>query len=197
MAPFHRDPANDTNSIILRHVPNGDEIMDKTSSSSSIGRGPQRRDGRSSLPKAQLLFEKYAPKFVLEVLGSSGAVWGSAEVLGFRNDETQGFWRHCAIMIGIIFFVRWTRQIYDEDISSANATAVKTETAIEQHDRDFDGDCESITDLPTPKETWWPETDTKAKKETTLSPIRPSRLLQLDTSYSSPTGAEMTTLISK
>ena len=157
---------------------------------------PRRQGGRSSL-RLQLLFEKYAPKFVLEVLGSSGAVWGSAEVLGFRNEGTQEFWRHCAIMIGIVFFVRWTRQIYGDGISSTNAAAAKAETPVELLDSDFDGDCESVTGLPTPKESWWPETDTKAKKEKTLSPIRPSRLLQLDASYSSPTGAEMTTLISK
>ena len=172
-------------------------MMDKNSSSSSICRGPRRRDGRSPV-RLQLLFEKYAPKFVLEVLGSSGAVWGSAEVLGFRDEETQEFWRHCAIMIGIVFFVRWTRQIYDDGISSTNTAAAKTETSTEPHDSDCNGECESLTDLPTPKESWWPETDTKAKKETTTqSPIRPSRLLQFDASYSSPTGAEMTTLISK
>jgi hypothetical protein len=53
-------------------------------------------------------------KFVLEVLGGAGAIWGSAEVLTLRNDDTVWFWRPVTLGFGVIFLIRWLRLIQDE-----------------------------------------------------------------------------------
>ena len=50
-------------------------------------------------------------KLVLEVFGASGAVWGTSEVLTFRNSDTQDEWRGIASAIGLIFLFRfWIEQ---------------------------------------------------------------------------------------
>ena len=48
-------------------------------------------------------------KFVLEVCGSSGAVWGFADILSIRDQtpDTATGWRIVALLIGGIFLVRW------------------------------------------------------------------------------------------
>ena len=54
-----------------------------------------------------------AAKFVLEVLGAAGAIWGSSEILYLRDDATKPkssntvMWRHIALAIGAIFFIRF------------------------------------------------------------------------------------------
>jgi hypothetical protein len=50
--------------------------------------------------------------FVLDVLGSAGAVWGFAEVVTLRTDATLGVWRPIAMAVGLIFVLRWMLQIY-------------------------------------------------------------------------------------
>lgn len=55
--------------------------------------------------------ELLAVKFVLEVLGAAGAVWGFAEVLTFRTDETLGVWRPIAMAVGLLFAIRWLARI--------------------------------------------------------------------------------------
>lgn len=53
----------------------------------------------------------HASKFILQVLGGSGAVWGSSEVLTFRNAATASEWRIASIVVGFIFLIRWMFQI--------------------------------------------------------------------------------------
>jgi len=55
----------------------------------------------------------FLPKFVLEVMGGTGAIWGFSEAIGWRNIETIWFWRPVALAVGFLFFVRWTFQIQD------------------------------------------------------------------------------------
>mmetsp|Transcript_36800 Transcript_36800/g.85958 ORF Transcript_36800/g.85958 Transcript_36800/m.85958 type:complete len:592 (-) Transcript_36800:119-1894(-) len=59
------------------------------------------------------LVQIFSARFVLEVLGGAGAIWGFSEVLTIRNPETVWFWRPCALTIGSIFFYRWVLQIID------------------------------------------------------------------------------------
>lgn len=44
--------------------------------------------------------------FSLEVLGAAGAVWGSSEVCGLRNEDNSAAWRSVAACVGAIAFFR-------------------------------------------------------------------------------------------
>ena len=46
-------------------------------------------------------------RFTLEVLGASGAIWGTSEVLHLRNDENKDYWRGTAIIIGGLALIRF------------------------------------------------------------------------------------------
>jgi len=59
------------------------------------------------------LFQIFGAKLVLEVFGGGGAIWGFSEALTLRTPETQEFWRHNAIVVGLIFAVRFFMQIRD------------------------------------------------------------------------------------
>jgi len=59
------------------------------------------------------LVQIFSARFVLEVLGGAGAIWGFSEVLTFRNPSTLWFWRPCALTIGTIFLCRWILQMVD------------------------------------------------------------------------------------
>ncbi len=54
----------------------------------------------------------YIPRLILEVFGAGGAIWGFSEAIGFRTPKTVWFWRPAALIVGIIFFIRWVIQIY-------------------------------------------------------------------------------------
>ena len=60
---------------------------------------------------AQKIYPIFSAKLVLEVFGGTGAIWGFSEAIGLRTTETLWFWRPCALIVGVIFFVRWCRQI--------------------------------------------------------------------------------------
>ena len=67
----------------------------------------------------------FAAKFVLEVMGGAGAIWGFSEAIGWRNLENVWFWRPVALTGGFIFFLRWTYQLllscsYSNEESSSN-----------------------------------------------------------------------------
>mmetsp|Transcript_128210 Transcript_128210/g.191069 ORF Transcript_128210/g.191069 Transcript_128210/m.191069 type:complete len:102 (-) Transcript_128210:862-1167(-) len=64
-------------------------------------------------PRWVRLVQIYAVKLVLEVFGSTGAVWGFSEVVGLRTSETAGLWRTIAMSVGYVFFVRFLLQIKD------------------------------------------------------------------------------------
>ena len=53
----------------------------------------------------------HASKFILQVLGGAGAVWGSAEVATLRNPSTTSEWRLVSVVVGCIFLIRWMFQI--------------------------------------------------------------------------------------
>jgi hypothetical protein len=57
------------------------------------------------------LFQIFSAKFVLEVLGGAGAIWGSSEAAALRTADNIWFWRPFALFVGAIFFVRWILQI--------------------------------------------------------------------------------------
>lgn len=59
------------------------------------------------------LLQTFASRFVLEVLGSVGAVWGPAEAVGLRTSDNNWFWKTLAMTVGMIFFVRWCFQLFD------------------------------------------------------------------------------------
>jgi hypothetical protein len=43
-------------------------------------------------------------KFISNVLGGAGAVWGSSEVMCLRNNKNRALWRDIAGSTGIVFF---------------------------------------------------------------------------------------------
>lgn len=53
----------------------------------------------------------YAAKFVLQVLGGCGAIWGCSEVLWLRDERNGDSWRTCAAFVGCVFLVRWMVEI--------------------------------------------------------------------------------------
>jgi hypothetical protein len=59
------------------------------------------------------LLQIFSARLVLEVFGGAGAIWGFSEAIGLRTPETVWFWRPCALIVGVIFFVRWCMQIQD------------------------------------------------------------------------------------
>eukprot|EP00563_Minutocellus_polymorphus_P015506 CAMPEP_0181055672 /NCGR_PEP_ID=MMETSP1070-20121207/19322_1 /TAXON_ID=265543 /ORGANISM="Minutocellus polymorphus, Strain NH13" /LENGTH=182 /DNA_ID=CAMNT_0023134995 /DNA_START=68 /DNA_END=617 /DNA_ORIENTATION=+ len=58
------------------------------------------------------LLQTFAAKFVLEVLGAAGAIWGSSEALGLRNDSNVWFVHWLACVVGLVFLVRWLIQLH-------------------------------------------------------------------------------------
>merc|ERR1712071_66429 len=59
------------------------------------------------------LCQVFGAKMVLEVFGGGGAIWGFSEAATFRVPSTQETWRFRALLIGFIFFIRWTLQTID------------------------------------------------------------------------------------
>lgn len=51
-------------------------------------------------------------KLILEVFGASGAVWGFAEVLTLRNEDTVEFWRWICLIVALLFFIRYLVVMY-------------------------------------------------------------------------------------
>ena len=43
-------------------------------------------------------------KFISNVLGSAGAVWGSSEIVYLRNNNNRLMWRGISGTVGIYFF---------------------------------------------------------------------------------------------
>jgi hypothetical protein len=61
--------------------------------------------------KLMRLFQIFGAKFILEVCGAMGASWGTSEILGLRVASNVWFWRPCALIVGVIFLVRWINQV--------------------------------------------------------------------------------------
>lgn len=62
-------------------------------------------------PLCHNVIVKFVPKFILEVLGGAGAIWGFSEACGLRRPETVSFWRPAALVVGFLFFLRFLRQL--------------------------------------------------------------------------------------
>lgn len=58
------------------------------------------------------LFHVFPPRFLLEVCGGGGAVWGFSQVTTARNSDNESFWRIVALFVASVLFVRFTFQIY-------------------------------------------------------------------------------------
>jgi len=43
-------------------------------------------------------------KFIWDVMGSAGAVWGSSEIVCLRNSTNRRLWRCISGSVGIVFF---------------------------------------------------------------------------------------------
>tara|TARA_Y100000992_G_scaffold297286_2_gene260674 strand:+ start:577 stop:795 length:219 start_codon:yes stop_codon:yes gene_type:complete len=43
-------------------------------------------------------------KFISNVLGGAGAIWGSSEVVCLRNQTNRKLWRGIAGSMGVVFF---------------------------------------------------------------------------------------------
>lgn len=59
------------------------------------------------------LLKTFGARLILEVFGGGGAIWGYSEICKFRNPETVFYWRPCAAVFGLVFFVRFCVQIAD------------------------------------------------------------------------------------
>jgi lipid-A-disaccharide synthase-like uncharacterized protein len=59
--------------------------------------------------------EIHASRFVLQVLGGCGAIWGCSEVVGLRRSNSENSnsdsWRIGAACVGCLFLIRWMLQI--------------------------------------------------------------------------------------
>lgn len=54
----------------------------------------------------------YAAKFILEVFGGTGAIWGFSEAVGLRTQQNSvTTWRPVALAVGFLFFLRWLYQV--------------------------------------------------------------------------------------
>jgi hypothetical protein len=55
----------------------------------------------------------YATKFILEVFGGGGAMWGFSEACGLRTPANSvWFWRPIALSVSFLFGLRWLYQLY-------------------------------------------------------------------------------------
>ena len=57
--------------------------------------------------------ESLITKFILEVCGATGAVWGVLEVVNVRHSENQDACRYVALSTGCLFFVRYLYHHYN------------------------------------------------------------------------------------
>jgi hypothetical protein len=69
----------------------------------------------------------FATRFVLEVCGGGGAIWGFSEVVKLRHPGTLDLWRINASVAGFIFFLRFLMQLVDyiREKSRDNFTRVR------------------------------------------------------------------------
>eukprot|EP00956_Cyclotella_meneghiniana_P042769 scaffold249313_cov74-Cyclotella_meneghiniana.AAC.6 len=65
----------------------------------------------------------------LLVLGGCGAIWGCSEAVGLRNDKSNEQWRIAAAISGLLFLVRWLKQI----LSYCSLTASPIQDSFASH----------------------------------------------------------------
>lgn len=96
-------------------------------------------DSQQRLRKQQqqswlLLVSIFVRKFILEVCGAAGAVWGFSECVGLRTNETAWFWRYLSLLVFGIFFVQWLRRLQqhfqrDQSVCCCGEEAVRVTTS--------------------------------------------------------------------
>ena len=50
-------------------------------------------------------------KFISNVLGSAGAIWGSSEIVCLRNQNNRRLWRGISGTAGVFFFLEFIYKI--------------------------------------------------------------------------------------
>lgn len=77
----------------------------------------------------------FLPRLILEVFGGAGAIWGCSEAVGLRHPSTVWFWRPIALLVGIIFFIRWILQIvaFMKGTKVENAESEEQQTQSRQY----------------------------------------------------------------
>jgi hypothetical protein len=68
---------------------------------------------RTSSTTTTTLVPTFAAKWVLEVFGSGGAIWGFSDVCGLRHASNHWFWRPVAMTVACLFAMRWFVQLMD------------------------------------------------------------------------------------
>lgn len=53
-------------------------------------------------------------KFISNVLGGAGAIWGSSEIVCLRNSTNRRLWRGISGSIGIVFFGIYLQERYEK-----------------------------------------------------------------------------------
>ena len=67
---------------------------------------------KASATISRNVYATFLAKFVLEVLGAGGAIWGFSEACGLRHAGNVWFWRPAALSVASIFFLRWLEEIW-------------------------------------------------------------------------------------
>ena len=59
-------------------------------------------------------------RFVLDVLGGSGAVWGVSELLGVRGGPNNDLWRVVCCVVFLLFLLRWVVDVFRAGASNGS-----------------------------------------------------------------------------
>jgi len=92
-------------------------------------------------------FEALVVKLTLEVFGAVGAVWGFSEIVTLRNTNTNDFWRVVAIVVGIIFLLRWMRHLMEFIQTERDSAPSKSQVQVSETRSDEVVDLEANNDL--------------------------------------------------
>ena len=95
----------------------------------------------------------FSAKFLLQVMGGAGAVWGSSEAIGLRRPETQAAWRKAATMTGILFLIRWVVEIMSYCLLCRYCSKSRPGKEEEEDGDDEDG-AENVVYTSTRSDKW-------------------------------------------
>ena len=107
---------------------------------------PQRSSPSCTKLECIRLVQEFSAKFVLEVVGGGGAIWGFSEVLGLRTTENRDLWRTIAMCIAFLFFLRWSRQLRSKYLllSSSSSSSSSSLNALDQRKNNMDDNGHSL-----------------------------------------------------
>lgn len=78
----------------------------------------------------------FGAKFLLQVMGATGAIWGCSDAAGLRTRNTQACWRAAAMVTGIVFLVRWVLEIMAYCLLFEQCTAVRHKKELDDEKDD-------------------------------------------------------------